>query len=69
MAENDFNVIRPVQGPQGLTSAKRREGGKKREQQQQDSEFETKHKAPIEEKMIAEDVIVEDSSDIHTVDY
>ncbi|MHC4636363.1 MAG: hypothetical protein ACYTBP_02080 [Planctomycetota bacterium] len=68
MAENDSNIIRPVQGLHSLTSTKRREEGRKRNKQHHGDSDEQHPSEPDEQNIINEQV-VEDNGDVHSIDY
>ena len=68
MAENDSDIIKPVQGLHSLTSTKRREEGRKRNKQHHGEFDEQLPSEPHEQNMINEEVI-EDNSDVHSIDY
>lgn len=68
MAENDSDIIRPVQGPHSLASTKRREEGRKHNKQHH-GESDEQHPSEPKERNVINEEVIEDNSDVCSIDY
>ena len=75
MVDNNYNIIKPVDGLKninGLTPTKRRREGKKRQDLQQEDDSQHETAKDLESGSIEEDIgneIAENDRDEHSIDY